>query len=336
MARDERPWAGTAPARVGLLGNPSDGFGGKVLSFAIADFGARAELGNARGIQLGTGDAPAETVGDLDALQGALAARRLSGGGLLLGAATAELAAAAPSVRALVDAGVGLRFWSDVPRQVGLAGSSAIVIAALRALCAASGTDMPPAEMAEVALRAETARLGIAAGPQDRVIQCYGGLVWMDFSTTRTPSSYVALDPALLPPLFVAWDRAPGTSSGVVHDDVRARWQRGEPAVVQAIQRFPRIAERGVACLRRGDLDGLRACVDENFNTRAAIWQLAARDHEMVRLGREHGAAVKFCGSGGAVVGLPRSERDLPVLAAAYERAGFGFAQPSIAPAQEE
>ena len=73
------------------------------------------------------------------------------------------------------------------------------------------------------------------AGPQDRVIQAHQGLLWMDFSRPRDETSYVALDPALLPPLFVAWDRAPGTSSTVVHDDVRSRFDRGDPEVTTAI-----------------------------------------------------------------------------------------------------
>ena len=63
-----------------------------------------------------------------------------------------------------------MRWRTSIPRGVGLGGSSAIVIAVLRALCALHGTELDPARMAELALAIETEDLAIAAGPQDRVV----------------------------------------------------------------------------------------------------------------------------------------------------------------------
>ena len=40
------------PARVGLLGNPSDGFGGKTLSFALGNYNAEVTLEEAEGIHI--------------------------------------------------------------------------------------------------------------------------------------------------------------------------------------------------------------------------------------------------------------------------------------------
>ena len=53
-----------------------------------------------------------------------------------------------------------VKWRTSVPRGVGLGGSSAIVIAALRALCDLHGTALDPARMAELALAVETEDLG--------------------------------------------------------------------------------------------------------------------------------------------------------------------------------
>lgn len=320
-------FTGTAPARVGLLGNPSDGFGGKVMAFALRNFGARVTLTpRPAGAGFRLAD-DAATAADLDSLRAALP--HLVEAAPLIGAAVLMFQGHC-AVHGLDAAPLDAAFecTSDIPREVGMAGSSAIVTATLNALCAAHDVSIPRAEQAELALRAETELLGIAAGPQDRVIQAYRGFVWMDFSLPgpRSKANYERLQANLLPSTFVAWDPDTGTSSGVVHSDVTARWQRREPDVVAAIETFPRLAEEGLACLRAGDLDGFRARVDRNFDVRRTIWQLAERDLEMVRIGREAGAAVKFTGSGGAVVGVPRTPDDLPRLERVYRDAGLGFA----------
>ena len=58
--------------------------------------------------------------------------------------------------------------------------------AALRALSAFYRVNLPTEWLPSLALSAETAELGIPAGLQDRVIQTYEGLVYMDFSTERS------------------------------------------------------------------------------------------------------------------------------------------------------
>lgn len=62
----------------------------------------------------------------------------------------------------------------------------------------------------------ERGELGISAGLQDRVIQTFGGLVHMDFSTDSPQSSsssrsrYTPLDPSLLPHMYLAYDVCAG------------------------------------------------------------------------------------------------------------------------------
>ncbi|HYV56723.1 MAG TPA: hypothetical protein VE911_04220, partial [Candidatus Nitrosopolaris sp.] len=123
----------TAYARAGLLGNPSDIYGGRVLAFTFRNFSARVRVDPAEGIALGREVA---TDAVRDAIAVGMAGGR--GEGALLGAALKQLTDHAPELLELPgsDTRVGFRVTviTDIPRQVGLAGSSAIVVATLRAL----------------------------------------------------------------------------------------------------------------------------------------------------------------------------------------------------------
>lgn len=333
-----------AHPRVGLLGNPSDGYGGSTLGFAFADFRTDARLEPSdRVIVRGLGGEE-RNAADWRSLVGELplrggAAQPPRGGPALLTAAIAKYAdhcASRDQLEVLERRGFTLSFESDIPMQVGLAGSSAIVIAALRVLALHFGLELSPFELSELALLAETEELRIAAGPQDRVIQAYQGLLYMDFSSGRTPERYRRLDPEILPACFVAWDPEPGVSSGALHDDVRRRWEGGDPAVSEALATFPRLAAEGVECLLAGAHERFRELVDLNFDTRASIWPLRDRDRELVRIGRSEGAAVKFSGSGGAVVGVLGEEQRWPAIQVAYRAAGFDALRPRVIDAAGE
>jgi glucuronokinase len=228
-----------------------------------------------------------------------------------------------------------LRYETDIPRQVGLAGSSAIVIATLRALCAWFEVELAPARLAELALAAELEDLGIAAGAMDRVIQAYGGLMAMDLAEPRTPHSFERLDPTSLPQLFLAWDPRGGESSGRAHGTLRARWLAGEPEVLRVIEQLRSLVDEGVDCLRAGDRDGFRTRMNRNFEMRTAIFDVSERDRALVAVATGRGGAAKLCGSGGAVVGMPPPgdpDAGLSDLEERYRAAGFGFLRPTPAP----
>ena len=214
-------------------------------------------------------------------------------------------------------------YATNVPRQVGLAGSSAIVIAALRALGDWLGPQLPPAELADAALACETEELGITAGPQDRVAQAYEGLVAMDFARPRRPDSYRRLDPSRLPALFVAWNPRGGAPSRVQHSDVRGRWLRGDTEVRRLVADLVALTHAGERRIESGDAAGLAELLDENFEVRARVYPVSDVDRELVALGRARGAGAKLCGSGGAVVGALREPAAWPSLSADYGAAGY-------------
>jgi glucuronokinase len=120
--------------------------------------------------------------------------------------------------------------------------------------------------------------------------------------------AYERLDPALLPPVYLAYKADVSEPTEVFHNDIRGRFQRGEPAVVGAMRTFAGLAERARAALVAGDHAELARLMDANFDTRRSIYQLPAGQVEMVETARRCGASAKFAGSGGAIVGTCRDE----------------------------
>ncbi len=193
-----------------------------------------------------------------------------------------------------------LRVSTNIPRSVGLGGSSALVIAALRALCEHHEVVLEPAAMAELALSIEVDDLGIAAGLQDRVAQCHGGVTFMEFGGS-TPQ-YESLERARLPPLVVAWREDAAAHSGGVHGDLRERYEAGDVAVRSAMGELGALARVARTALVCGDAVALARCADASFTARARMMDLDPRHVEMVNIGRAAGAGVNYTGSGGAVV----------------------------------
>lgn len=288
---------GSCFARVGLLGNPSDGYGGRVIAMTVPQ------------LQTTVSVTPADTWGFADTE--------------LLEATVAALHERRPE---LVDRPGAFTFETTIPRQVGLAGSSAIIMAALRALATRAGSSWDLVELARTTLEVETQVLRWAAGPQDRVVQAFAGLVDMDFATPWQASSYQRLDATNLPSLFVAWHRSTGAASNVAHTDVRQRWLDGEPVVCAAMTRFAELAVRGRHAL---DHSTARlewpALMNEAFELRCQIWNITDVDTALVDAGRAIGAGVAFAGSGGAVVGSLADPELIPVAAQAYDDIDAGF-----------
>ena len=166
-----------------------------------------------------------------------------------------------------------------------------------------------------LALSVESGELGIAAGLQDRVIQVYGGLVFMDFSRERMTEQmglscgvYERLDPNLLPPIYVAYSAEVSEPTEVLHNPLRARFQAGDSAVINAMQTFAGLAAEARDALLQHDVPRLSALMNTNFDTRRSLCQLSKKHVEMIEVAREAGASAKFAGSGGAIVGTIEDE----------------------------
>jgi len=325
-----------AHARAGLLGNPSDGFYGKTIAFIIRNFTAEVTLYESPELEIiPRAREDRSHFRSLDDLVEHIGLYGYYGGIRLVKAAIKKFAEffAHRSI-ALPSRNFTVHYRSNIPRLVGLGGSSAIVTAVVRALMRFYDLEIPNTILPSLVLSAETEELRIPAGLQDRVVQTYEGVVYMDFAKRLLESQgfgrYEPLPRRSLPDLFVAYRRELAEGSEVVHSGLRVRFDRGERAVVNAMKRFASFAERGREALLSGDAATLAELVDANFDLRRSICPLSGRQVEMVETARRLGAPCKFAGSGGAVVGLYESEKQYAKLSDAFARLGCKILKPRV------
>jgi galactokinase/mevalonate kinase-like predicted kinase len=298
-------------ARAGLVGNPSDGYHGKTISFSVRNYWAEAVLYEWDTVEiLLTADDRAR----FDSVSELARDVRLHGyyGGIRLIKATIKRFVEYCAARniALHDRKFSIRYHTTIPRQVGLAGSSAIIVATLRCLMDFYGVEIPREAQPTFVLLVEQEELGITVGLQDRVAQVYEGLVYMDFDRSRervvdglTCYWYEPLDPVLLPPVYVAHHQSLGEPTEVFHNNIRERFTRGDAEVVDAMRCVAGFAADARDALLARDTGRLADLVNANFDTRRRIYRLPAWQVQMVENARACGASANFAGSGGAIVG---------------------------------
>jgi glucuronokinase len=322
-------------ARAGLLGNPSDGYYGKTLSFAMSNFRARVLLYPSGRLEIKPSKVDLPVFENLDDLYRITRWRGYYGGIRIIQALIVRLVDYCREQGAeLPDRNFTLEYDSNVPQRLGLGGSSAIITASLRALCQYYNLEIPLPVQANLALETETRELGVPAGLQDRVVQAYQGLVYMDFSRslmeTRGYGEYERMDAGLLPNVYVAYRTSLSEGTEVFHSTLRERWLRGDAAVVGAMETWAGYAAEGRACLLARNYSRLNQLVDANFDLRAKIYHIDPGNLEMVTMARAAGATANFAGSGGAIVGTYDDEAMFGKLTAAGKAIGVAVIKPKI------
>lgn len=327
-----------AYARAGLVGNPSDGYFGKTISFSLKNFWAEAVLYEWEDVEIVASQEDRSRFRSVKELAQDVRLHGYYGGVRLIKATIKRFVEFCERNHLkLHERNFSVRYQSNIPRQVGLAGSSAIIVATLRALMDFYDIEIPKQVQPSLVLSVESGELGIAAGLQDRVIQVYGGLVYMDFAKDHMTEQmglqcgvYEPLDPQLLPPLYVAFSTDTSEPTEAVHNPLRARFQAGDPAVVAAMLKFAALAALARDAILQRDLARLSTLMDENFNTRRSICQLATKHIEMIEVARCAGASAKFAGSGGAIVGSYSDEAMFERLSAQLGAIGCQVIKPIL------
>ncbi len=300
-------------ARAGLLGNPSDGFYGKTIAISVRNFGASVTLYRSPELYIEPQPQDTNVFRSLHHLRDSVSTLGYHGGVPLLKAAIKKFAeyCEQEGIR-LPNQNFSIRYSTSIPRQVGLSGSSAIIVATFRALMQFYGVEIPAPVLPNLVLATETEELGITAGLQDRVIQCYEGCVYMNFDRAimeqQGYGQYTPLNPRLLPKLYIAYNTDLGKQSGRVHSDVRARWLKGEPLVVETMNAIADVARQGQEAINRQDIDLLNELINRNFDLRSKIYTISDRNRSMIETARACGASASFTGSGGSIIGIYRDD----------------------------
>lgn len=314
---DDVTAVGRCPARAALAGNPSDGYGGAVVSIPVSSVEATVEVTPCNRFEINHSPTLDDTFNDLDDL-----CERVDRFGY--GDARQLVVATLRSLRRHVDAQISpmrLRVRSTIPRSVGLAGSSAIVIATIRAIVAqhadsawARRLDADPSLVAAIALDAEARELNITAGLQDRVVQSYETPVLMDFAqhapivgTELHQGTYEAL-PRPGGIVFVAAVDAAASPSGVTHRSLREDFDSGAGDTQRLMGEIAAQAHAAATALQRGDVAALGAAMDSTLDLRQSMMVLDPRHLAMAEIARSRGGHANWSGSGGAITVLAPNE----------------------------
>lgn len=326
-----------AYARAGLLGNPSDGYYGKTISFLVRNFRARVLLFPSALLEIRPGKSDRPVFESLDELYRTTRWRGYYGGIRVIQALIVRfLDYCRETGVELEERNFTLEYETNVPLRLGMGGSSAIITAALRALIQYFQVEIPLPVQAKLVLEAETRELGVPAGPQDRVIQALEGLVYMDFRRdlmeSRGYGEYEHLDPSLLPNMYLAYRTALSEGTEVFHTNIKERWLRDDPEVVQAMQMWASYAERGRSALIERNYGELGELINLNYDLRARLYRISKGNVEMIELARSTGASANFSGSGGAITGTYEDEDTFQRLVAVMKPHQIAVIKPVILP----
>ncbi|KAG6790087.1 hypothetical protein POTOM_006233 [Populus tomentosa] len=357
-------------ARVGLLGNPSDVYYGRTISFSLANFWATVKLQPSHHLII-TPHPTHDLVqfSGLDHLVNRLQSEGYYGGvRLLMSICKVFYNYCNENNIELSKENFTLSYDTNIPRQTGLSGSSAIVCAALNCLLDFYKVrHLVKVEIRPDLILSAEKELGIIAGLQDRVAQVYGGLVYMDFNKDHMEKLghgvYTPMDISLLPPLQLIYAENP-SDSGKVHSTVRKRWLDGDEFIVSSMLEVADLALQGQTAILEKDYSKLADLMNRNFDLRrtngASVFckmiqafyshtslsdteifyrimfgddALGSLNIEMVEVARRVGAASKFTGSGGAVVVFcPDGPSQVKLLEDACKEAGFVIQPVKVVP----
>jgi galactokinase/mevalonate kinase-like predicted kinase len=282
----------TAPGRAGIIGNPTDMYGGAVISCSVP-MRAWVELRADKGLTLVSGDEVATLRGreDLRPKQDRF-----------------DLARAVFRYFKLPDMGARISFGTDIPMQSGLAGSTALLVALTAAVLA--WLDRLPHRylVAETARFIELNYLEVVCGYQDAYMTTFGGLNYLDF---RGKQFYRPLETELFGTVEVLSEVVPTLPfvlaytgirhhSGEVHKPLRERWLDGEQEIVRAYERITELAALGKCALLKADWADLAAAMNENHAIQRSLGGSGEHNEILIQAARKAGApAAKLAGAGG-------------------------------------
>ncbi len=320
--------------RAALIGNPSDGFYGKTIAFPFSNFQVEATLTTRQGILI-------PQASD-EVYQGheTFYSKYLSEGG----AGSKHILNATLKVFfeyckeqgiKLHDQGFEIEFESTIPREVGLAGSSAIITAVFKTLLEFYEVTIALEVQANLILNVETKEMGISAGLQDRVVIVYEHPIYMNFDKQlmeeRGYGDYQRLQASLFENIYIAYSTSESEGSEVVHNDLGHRYRNGDQQVHNVMNELSDLTAAFMNELNSSrKLVKLGLYMNTNFDLRQSICSISKNNLKMIQLAREVGASAKFTGSGGAIIGNFTSDAMYSNLEMAFKKNEIQIFKPRI------
>ena len=301
--------------RAALIGNPSDGYFGKTIAFVFSNYNATVQLYETPELTLQPSLRDRNSFDSLESLDSEIKDFGYYGGIRLLKAAARRFFIYCRENNiTLPQRNFTIRYDSNIPNRLGLAGSSAIITAALRAMCRFYEISLPLPEFANLVLNVEKLELSIPAGLQDRVAQAYEHPVFMDFERQFMEKyHYGKYEKITIPDglnFYVAYRTDLAEGSEILHSRLRDDFNAGVPQVCDAMKEWAELTMQMKKALAEVDIPAMNRLIDRNFDLRCEVCRgsISEKNLRMVQIAREAGASAKFTGSGGAVIGMYENE----------------------------
>lgn len=314
----------SAPGRVGIVGNPTDMYGGSVISCSTKEK-ARVRIQPADRLVLDAG-ADECVIASTD--------------GLIPREDIFDIARVALAGTESAELRVRISWTTDIPFRAGLSGSTALLVSMVAGLLAFRGIRHSPYHLAELVRRIEYQNLTFC-GYQDAYMCTFGGLHYMDFRGKEFHLEYgtdpfATMEPmasAATLPLVVVITGGQRVSGGV-HTPLRERWLAGETEVVEAYDAIAALAREGKKAILDNRHDALGELMNENQALTQSLGGSNPEDDRFIELARQAGAdGAKLAGSSGAIVALHDAPGEL--ARAIMDAGAAGILEPSPGPGLE-
>jgi len=321
--------------RAALIGNPSDGYHGKTIAFVFKNYSAQVTLLPSDRLHIIPCERDRLSFANVHQMTDEIGQFGYYGGVRLIKAAIKRLHDHCGQHGIVVDdRNFTISYSTNIPHRLGLAGSSAIITAAIKAMMQFYGIDIPRPALANLILSVEKDELNIGAGLQDRVAQVYGCPVYMDFDKTLMEHHghglYIPFSKELLPTLYLAFRTDLSQGSEVTHNDLALRHAKGDPNVLAAVEQWKLLTAQVWERLQAGNKD-IAELMNQNFDVRSKVVTISKGNWALIDAARGVGASAKFTGSGGAIIGTYTNETMLAQLKGAMRKINAVVIKPDIA-----
>jgi glucuronokinase len=329
--------------RAALIGNPSDGYHGKTIAFVFKNYAAKVELYETPELEILSGRRDDNRFNSLDALSEDITLYGYYGGVRLMKAAAKKFNEYCKSNNIkLDDRNFTIRYNTNIPNRLGLAGSSAIITAAMKALFEFYNLHINPANLANLVLSTERDELGIPAGLQDRVAQAYNYPVFMNFDYNYMQKHQVGIYEKIEIPsqlkLYVAYRTDLAEGSEILHSRLREDYDNKVPSVLAAMEEWAFLTEQVKSALINKDFEVIPNLLNRNFDLRCEVCagSISKKNRNMVEIARSVGASAKFTGSGGAIIGTYKDEEMFEKMKVLFKESKIDIIKPDIVTSGEE
>jgi len=294
----------TAPGGCGLVGNPTDMYGGNVISCSTAERARCAVADHSEiVIEVSGQSKPIRATDDLafrdddylNIVRAVLIALEVTPG---------------------VTRPFKLVAETQIPMQAGLAGSTALLATIVGSMLAHLEIRLNPYETAELVRKIEYDIMKCICGFQDHYMATFGSINYMDFRGKTSAEVQDANTPfATIEPL----DRFVGDlplilahtgvkhHSGSVHKSVQQRWLEGEQYVIDAELEIAQLAREGKKALLSADWEVLGSLMNRNHAIVRDLGGSGEANENLIAAalaGGAIGAKLAGAGGGGTIIAL--------------------------------